>query len=161
VPAFAFVCAIVSATIALVCSLIAFVILIPFVIKFIAMVPDVMMFCIFATIAFVGLEILAWQILLFAIKLGKQLLNNYIHWIKRKNIYIKANEKMEKRKKATLNDEDLNKDINEDSYNNDYYNREEESIKETDEYNDDSINFEAIYKDLEDIENKKGEDKHE
>ena len=157
VPAFAFVCA----TIALVCSLIAFVILIPFVIKFIAMVPDVMMFCIFATIAFVGLEILAWQILLFAIKLGKQLLNNYIHWIKRKNIYIKANEKMEKRKKATLNDEDLNKDINEDSYNNDYYNREEESIKETDEYNDDSINFEAIYKDLEDIENKKGEDKHE
>ena len=123
VPAFAFVCAIVSATIALVCSLIAFVILIPFVIKFIAMVPDVMMFCIFATIAFVGLEILAWQILLFAIKLGKQLLNNYIHWIKRKNIYIKANEKMEKRKKATLNDEDLNKDINEDSYNNDYYNR--------------------------------------
>ncbi|EQI88756.1 hypothetical protein QQM_1533, partial [Clostridioides difficile P2] len=85
----------------------------------------------------------------------------YIHWIKRKNIYIKANEKMEKRKKATLNDEDLNKDINEDSYNNDYYNREEESIKETDEYNDDSINFEAIYKDLEDIENKKGEDKHE
>lgn len=161
VPAFAFVCAIVSVTIALVCSLIAFVILIPFVIKFIAMVPDVMMFCIFATIAFVGLEILAWQILLFAIKLGKQLLNNYIHWIKRKNIYIKANEKMEKRKKATLNDEDLNKDINEDSYNNDYYNREEESIKETDEYNDDSINFEAIYKDLEDIENKKGEDKHE
>ncbi|EQF76596.1 putative membrane protein [Clostridioides difficile CD212] len=161
VPAFAFVCAIVSATIALVCSLIAFVILIPFVIKFIAMVPDVMMFCIFATIAFVGLEILAWQILLFAIKLGKQLLNNYIHWIKRKNIYIKANEKMEKRKKATLNDEDLNKDINENSYNNDYYNREEESIKETDEYNDDSINFEAIYKDLEDIENKKGEDKHE
>ena len=161
VPAFAFVCAIVSATIALVCSLIAFVILIPFVIKFIAMVPDVMMFCIFATIAFVGLEILAWQILLFAIKLGKQLLNNYIHRIKRKNIYIKANEKMEKRKKATLNDEDLNKDINENSYNNDYYNREEESIKETDEYNDDSINFEAIYKDLEDIENKKGEDKHE
>ncbi|HBG5346215.1 TPA: DUF1700 domain-containing protein [Clostridioides difficile] len=161
VPAFAFICTIISVAVALVCSLIAFVISIPFVIKFIAMVPDVTMFCIFATIAFVGIEILAWQILLFAIKLGKQLLNNYIHWIKRKNIYIKANEKMEKRKKATLNDEDLNKDINEDSYNNDYYNREEESIKETDDYNDDSINFEAIYKDLEDIDNKKGEDKHE
>lgn len=88
---------------------------------------------------------------------------------KEKKYLYKGKWKDGKRKKATLNDEDLNKDINEDlnkdinenSYNNDYYNREEESIKETDEYNDDSINFEAIYKDLEDIENKKGEDKHE
>lgn len=80
---------------------------------------------------------------------------------KEKKYLYKSKWKDGKKKKATLNDEDLNKDINEDSYNNDYYNREEESIKETDEYNDDSINFEAIYKDLEDIENKKGEDKHE
>lgn len=160
VPAFAFVCAIISVAIALVCSLIAFVILIPFVIKFITIVPDVTMFCIFATIAFVGLEILAWQILLFIIKLGKQLLDNYVHWIKRKNIYIRANEKMEKRNKDILREEDLNKDINEDLYSDDYYNIKEESIKKTDDY-DDSINFEEMYKDFEDLDDKKGEDKHE
>lgn len=160
IPAFAFICAVISVAIGLVCTLIAFVISIPFVIKFITMVPDVTMFCIFATIGFVGLEILAWQILLFVIKLGKQLLGSYINWIKRKNIYINANEKMEKRNKDILRDEDLNKDVNEDSYNDDYYNIKEESIKKTDDY-DDNINFEAMYKDLEDIDDKKGEDKHE
>ncbi|MFL8799562.1 MULTISPECIES: DUF1700 domain-containing protein [unclassified Clostridioides] len=160
IPAFAFVCAIVSVAIGLICTLIAFVISIPFVIKFITMVPDITMFCIFAIIAFVGLEILAWQILLFVIKLGKQLLGSYINWIKRKNIYINANEKMEKRNKDILRDKDLNKDINEDLYSNDYYNTKEESIKKTDDY-DDSINFEAMYKDFEDLDDKKGEDKHE
>ncbi|KPI51702.1 DUF1700 domain-containing protein [Clostridioides difficile] len=160
IPAFAFVCAIISVAIGLICTLIAFVISIPFVIKFITMVPDITMFCIFAIIAFVGLEILAWQILLFVIKLGKQLLGSYINWIKRKNIYINANEKMEKRNKDILRDEDLNKDINEDLYSNDYYNTKEESIKKTDDY-DDSINFEAMYKDFEDLDDKKGEDKHE
>ncbi|MCC0714014.1 HAAS signaling domain-containing protein [Clostridioides sp. ES-S-0077-01] len=161
VPAFAFICTVISVAIGLVCTLIAFVISIPFVIKFISMVPDVAMFCIFATIAFIGLEILAWQILLFVIKLGKQLLGSYINWIKRKNIYINANEKMEKRNKDTLNDEDLNKNINEDLYSDDHYNMKEDSIKETDDYSDDSINFEAMYKDFEDIDDKKGEDKHE
>lgn len=160
IPAFAFICAVISVAIGLVCTLIAFVISIPFVIKFITMVPDVTMFCIFATIGFVGLEILAWQILLFVIKLGKQLLGSYINWIKRKNIYINANEKMEKRNKEILREEDLDKDINEDSYSDDYYNIKEESIKKTDDY-DDNINFEAMYKDLEDIDDKKGEDKHE
>ncbi|MER0283370.1 DUF1700 domain-containing protein [Clostridioides difficile] len=160
IPAFAFVCAIISVAIGLICTLIAFVISIPFVIKFITMVPDITMFCIFAIIAFVGLEILAWQILLFVIKLGKQLVSSYINWIKRKNIYINANEKMEKRNKDILRDEDLNKDINEDLYSNDYYNTKEESIKKTDDY-DDSINFEAMYKDFEDLDDKKGEDKHE
>ncbi|MCI9975481.1 DUF1700 domain-containing protein [Clostridioides difficile] len=160
IPAFAFVCAIVSVAIGLICTLIAFVISIPFVIKFITMVPDITMFCIFAIIAFVGLEILAWQILLFVIKLGKQLVGSYINWIKRKNIYINANEKMEKRNKDILRDEDLNKDINEDLYSNDYYNTKEESIKKTDDY-DDSINLEAMYKDFEDLDDKKGEDKHE
>ncbi|HBF6019954.1 TPA: DUF1700 domain-containing protein [Clostridioides difficile] len=150
-PAFAFICAIISVAIGLVCTLIVFVISIPFVIKFISMVPDVTMFCIFATIGFIGLEILAWQILLFIIKLGKQLLGSYINWIKRKNIYINANEKMERR----------NKDINEDLYSDDYYNMKEDSIKETNDYNDDSINFEAMYKDFEDIDDKKGEDKYE
>lgn len=159
IPAFAFICAVISVAIGLVCTLIAFVISIPFVIKFITMVPDVTMFCIFATIGFVGLEILAWQILLFVIKLGKQLLGSYINWIKRKNIYINANEKMEKRNKEILREEDLDKDINEDSYSDDY-NIKEESIKKTDDY-DDNINFEAMYKDLEDIDDKKGEDKHE
>ncbi|HGM3505861.1 TPA: DUF1700 domain-containing protein [Clostridioides difficile] len=161
VPAFAFICAVISVAIGLVCTLIAFVISIPFVIKFISMVPDVTMFCIFATIGFIGLEILAWQILLFVIKLGKQLLGSYINWIKRKNIYINANEKMERRNKETLNDEDLNKDINEDLSSDDYYNIKKDSIKENDDYNDDSINFEAMYKDFEDIDDKKGEDKHE
>lgn len=161
VPAFAFICAVISVAIGLVCTLIAFVISIPFVIKFISMVPDVTMFCIFATIGFIGLEILAWQILLFVIKLGKQLLGSYINWIKRKNIYINANEKMERRSKETLNDEDLNKDVNEDLSSDDYYNIKKDSIKETDDYNDDSINFEAMYKDFEDIDDKKGEDKHE
>ncbi|KPI55408.1 DUF1700 domain-containing protein [Clostridioides sp. ZZV15-6383] len=161
VPAFAFICAVISVAIGLVCTLIAFVISIPFVIKFISMVPDVTMFCIFATIGFIGLEILAWQILLFVIKLGKQLLGSYINWIKRKNIYINANEKMERRNKETLNDEDLNKDVNEDLSSDDYYNIKKDSIKETDDYNDDSINFEAMYKDFEDIDDKKGEDKHE
>ncbi|EQF25747.1 hypothetical protein QEW_1728 [Clostridioides difficile CD160] len=160
IPAFAFICAVISVAIGLVCTLIAFVISIPFVIKFITMVPDVTMFCIFATIGFVGLEILAWQILLFVIKLGKQLLGSYINWIKRKNIYINANEKMEKRNKEILREEDLDKDIDEDSYSDDYYNIKEESIKKTDDY-DDNINFEAMYKDLEDIDDKKGEDKHE
>lgn len=159
IPAFAFICAVISVAIGLVCTLIAFVISIPFVIKFITMVPDVTMFCIFATIGFVGLEILAWQILLFVIKLGKQLIGSYINWIKRKNIYINANEKMEKRNKEILREEDLDKDINEDSYSDDY-NIKEESIKKTDDY-DDNINFEAMYKDLEDIDDKKGEDKHE
>ncbi len=139
IPAFAFVCAIISVAIGLICTLIAFVISIPFVIKFITMVPDITMFCIFAIIAFVGLEILAWQILLFVIKLGKQLLGSYINWIKRKNIYINANEKMEKRNKDILRDEDLNKDINEDLYSNDYYNTKEESIKKTDDYDDIAI----------------------
>ncbi|MCC0636926.1 HAAS signaling domain-containing protein [Clostridioides sp. ES-S-0001-02] len=161
IPAFAFVCAIISVAIGLVCTLIAFVISIPFVIKFISMVPDVTMFCIFATIAFIGLEILAWQILMFVIKLGKQLLGSYINWIKRKNIYINANKKMEKRNKDTLSEKDLNKDSNEDLYD-DYCNIEkEENIKESDNYNDDSINFEAMYKDFEEIDDKKGEDKHE
>lgn len=80
----------VCVAVVLVLSLITFLITVPLMISFSWTSPQIALFFIFLSIAFIGFQILAWQIFMFIIKYMKKIYNRYINWIKTRKIYIKA-----------------------------------------------------------------------
>jgi hypothetical protein len=84
----------------LVASAITSIIMIPFVFKFIGIIPDTWLVFVFGYVAFVGFQILAWQIVLFVVTFSKGLVRKYIHWIKTRGIYIRASKKKDIRYKS-------------------------------------------------------------
>ena len=74
----------------LVISLIAFFISVPIMISFSWAAPQIALFFIFLSIAFLGFQILAWQIFIFITKYMKKIYNRYINWVKTRKIYINA-----------------------------------------------------------------------
>ena len=95
VPAFIAVCfmAFIAGMLAL--TLIIFLITIPLMISFSWSAPEIAFFFIFLSIAFIGFQILAWQVFVFIVKYMKKIYKAYINWVKTRKIYINANESKE------------------------------------------------------------------
>ena len=92
VPAFMVICFMAFIAGILSLSLITFFIAIPLMISFSWSAPQIAFFFIFLSIAFIGFQILAWQIFIFIVKYMKKTYKIYNHWIKTRKIYINANE---------------------------------------------------------------------
>ena len=60
--------------------------------------PEIACFFIFLSIAFVGFQILAWQVFVFIVKYMKKIYKTYINWIKTRKIYINASKSKENMK---------------------------------------------------------------
>ena len=67
----------------------------PIIINFISQTHEVMGLYIFMSIAFVGGQILAWQIYIFIISIYKTSVNRYKSWMKTRKLYINASKKKE------------------------------------------------------------------
>lgn len=95
VPAFIAVCfmAFIAGMLAL--TLIIFLITIPLMISFSWSAPEIAFFFIFLSIAFIGFQILAWQVFVLIVKYMKKIYKTYINWVKTRKIYINANESKE------------------------------------------------------------------
>ncbi|MEG0856539.1 MAG: DUF1700 domain-containing protein [Terrisporobacter sp.] len=90
VPAFIFIIGMASIAGVLACLLIGFFITIPLMVSFSWNAPQIALFFIFLSIAFVGFQILAWQIFVFVMKFMKKIYKRYTNWVKTRKIYIKA-----------------------------------------------------------------------
>lgn len=67
----------------------------PIIMNFISQTHEVMGLYVFMSIAFVGGQILAWQIYIFIISIYKTSVNRYKSWIKTRKLYINASKKKE------------------------------------------------------------------
>lgn len=98
IPAFIIVCFMASIAGLLALSLITFLVTIPLMISFSWAAPEIACFFIFLSIAFVGFQILAWQVFVFIVKYMKKIYKTYINWIKTRKIYINASKSKENMK---------------------------------------------------------------
>lgn len=111
IPSFIFVVTMAFIGIGMVASIIAFLISIPVLFTFISNMPEVKYIIIFASMIYIGVEILSWQIFIFIIKVSKGLYRKYINWIKTRKIYINASQKKEdldREYESKENQEDIN-----------------------------------------------------
>ena len=58
--------------------------------------PEIKMVIIFGFIAYIGLEILMWQLFIVVVRLEKKALKAYITWLKTNKLYIDGSIKKEK-----------------------------------------------------------------
>lgn len=82
----------------------------PILIPMVAVTKDVTWLYIFISIAFIGCQILTWQIYIFVIANFIELIRKYKNWVKRKKLYIKASRKKE------FNDNLIDKEEDEKDY---------------------------------------------
>ena len=68
----------------------------PFAISLMKVMPEIRMVIIFGFMAYVGLEILMWQLFILIIKLEKKALKIYMTWLKTNKLYIDGSIKKEK-----------------------------------------------------------------
>lgn len=92
VPTFIAICIMASVAGVLTLSLITFLVTIPLMISFSWAATEIACFFVFLSIAFIGFQILAWQVFVFVVKYMKKIYRTYINWVKTRKIYIKANE---------------------------------------------------------------------
>ena len=104
-PAFMFIVVMIPIGISLIMSLVAFIVAIPLVVNFVWSVPEITAVVIFASILFIGCEIIAWQIFIFFIRLFIKLSKRYMNWIKTRNIYINASEKKDRLEKDSYEED--------------------------------------------------------
>ncbi len=90
IPSFVAVCIMASIAGFLALSLITFLITIPLMVSFSWSTPEIAFFFIFLSIAFIGFQILAWQVFIFVVKYMKKIYKTYINWVKTRKIYINA-----------------------------------------------------------------------
>lgn len=100
VPSFMAVCFMVFVASMLALSLIIFIMTIPLMVSFSWSAPQIVFFFIFLSIAFIGFQILGWQVFIFIAKYMKKIYKTYINWIKTKKIYINAMKTKENINKA-------------------------------------------------------------
>lgn len=105
IPAFMFIVVMIPIGISLIMSLVAFIVAIPLVVNFVWSVPEITAVVIFASILFIGCEIIAWQIFIFFIRLFIKLSKRYMNWIKTRNIYINASEKKDRLEKDSYEED--------------------------------------------------------
>lgn len=95
IPAFMAVCFMASVAGMLALSLITFLVTIPLMISFSWAAPEIACFFVFLSIAFIGFQILAWQVFVFGVKYMKKIYRTYINWVKTRKIYINASKSKE------------------------------------------------------------------
>ena len=93
--AFAIVCSTIGVGIGLIGSLIALVVGTPFAISLMNVMPEVKMVIIFAFIAYIGFEILIWQLFIVVVRLEKKAFKIYVTWLKTNKLYIDGSIKKE------------------------------------------------------------------
>lgn len=98
----------VSFGVGLIMSVVAGVIGIPVAVSLISVVPEIKMLIIFMFIAYVGFEILMWQLFILVVRLEKNAFKMYRTWIKTNKLYIDGSIKKEKKEKnlETMKDDD-------------------------------------------------------
>ncbi|MGL4914577.1 MAG: DUF1700 domain-containing protein [Romboutsia sp.] len=97
-------------------SVVAFLGTMPLAINFVKGATEVTALYIFASMAFIGGEILAWQIYIFLIVMSRRILKGYTNWLKTRNLYINASKKKEENDKKELEldfEENLNNEDDE------------------------------------------------
>ena len=93
--AFAIVCSTIGVGLGLIGSLIALVAGTPFAISLMNVMPEVKMVIIFAFIAYIGFEILIWQLFIIVVRLEKKAFKIYLTWLKTNKLYIDGSIKKE------------------------------------------------------------------
>ena len=93
--AFAIVCSTIGVGLGLIGSLIALVAGTPFAISLMNVMPEVKMVIIFAFIAYIGFEILIWQLFITVVRLEKKAFKIYVTWLKTNKLYIDGSIKKE------------------------------------------------------------------
>lgn len=101
-PASMFIFFMLSYLMTLIGSIATYIFALPFIVKLTQIIPQIGVFSIFASMAFIGFQIILWQIFILIARLGKQVFKNYIHWLKTRGIYINAIKKRETLKKDDL-----------------------------------------------------------
>lgn len=81
--------------ISLVAFILGYIVFMMFTLNFITLTKEITLLYIFSSMAFIGGQILAWQIYIFLIKLCKNIVRGYINWLKTRHIYINASKKKE------------------------------------------------------------------
>ncbi len=64
--------------------------------NFITLTKEITLLYIFASMVFIGGQILSWQIYILLINLFKSIVRGYLNWLKTRKIYINASKKKEK-----------------------------------------------------------------
>ena len=107
--AFAIVCSTIGVGIGLIGSLIALVIGTPFAISLTNVMPEIKILIIFLFIAYIGFEILIWQLFIAVVRLEKKSFKIYITWIKTNQLYIDGSikkEEIERHDETIIKDKD-------------------------------------------------------
>ena len=103
------VCSTIGVGIGLIGSLIALVIGTPFAISLTNVMPEVKTLIIFLFIAYIGFEILIWQLFIAVVRLEKKAFKIYITWIKTNQLYIDGSikkEEIERHDETIIKDKD-------------------------------------------------------
>ena len=102
IPAIGIAMTLIGIGIVLFISIVAFLGTMPLAINFVKGTKEVTSLYIFASMAFIGGEILAWQLYIFLIVICKRILKGYTNWLKTRNLYINASKKKEQNDKKEL-----------------------------------------------------------
>ena len=71
------------------------ILLAPFKTSFMSVMPELKMVVVFGIIAYIGVEILLWQLFFIVFKLVKKLKKSYKNWLETNNLYINGSIKMD------------------------------------------------------------------
>ena len=94
--AFSIVTTTIAYGVSLIASVLAMIIGAPFMVGLMKVMPEIKMVIIFGFMAYIGLEILMWQLFIFVVKLEKKALKIYMTWLKTNKLYIDGSIKKEK-----------------------------------------------------------------
>ena len=94
--AFSIVTTTIAYGVSLIASVLAMIIGAPFMVGLMKVMPEIKMVIIFGLMAYLGLEILMWQLFIFVVKLEKKGLKIYMTWLKTNKLYIDGSIKKEK-----------------------------------------------------------------
>ena len=94
--AFSIVTTTIAYGVSLIASVLAMIIGAPFMVGLMKVMPEIKMVIIFGLMAYIGLEILMWQLFIFVVKLEKKGLKIYMTWLKTNKLYIDGSVKKEK-----------------------------------------------------------------
>ena len=86
--AFSIVTTTIAYGVSLIASVLAMIIGAPFMVGLMKVMPEIKMVIIFGLMAYIGLEILMWQLFIFVVKLEKKGLKIYMTWLKTNKLYL-------------------------------------------------------------------------
>ena len=108
--AFGIACSTIGVGLSLIGSIIALIVGTPFAISLVKVMPEIKMVAIFGFIAYVGFEILIWQLFIAVVKLEKTAFKTYKTWLKTNQLYIDGSIKKEEKEKYEVKIDEKYKD---------------------------------------------------